>query len=253
MEKKFIGDVKWIDPKFLVTENKYDRIESFFLGLGVIFNDLKGLILFEKLLLENYGKPGDKEVSSHAGNYGGIIIQVQKLIASTISEFFIFLKKNSYVFTNTEFKEILKRIPKSDMLFWYNIVAAAHGRFPTTTDLLKTMIHIRSNIAFHYDHSGKILRKAYISRFFGREDNDRSKKAYYSIGESTELTRFYFSDAAVEESLFLAAGKGFKKSSQEDISFETYRQEIRETIEVMSSTIISLLRAYIQLRRNRPH
>lgn len=36
MLNKFNCDLKWIDPALLVTEEKLNKVESFFLGLGVI-------------------------------------------------------------------------------------------------------------------------------------------------------------------------------------------------------------------------
>ena len=52
MTKQFKGELKWINPQLLISEKNHDKIESFFLGLGVIFNDLKGLILFERMLIK---------------------------------------------------------------------------------------------------------------------------------------------------------------------------------------------------------
>ncbi len=253
MSNKFRGELNWISPNLLITENKHDKTESFFLGLGVVFNDLKGFILFEKMLIDNYARPKDHEVSVNAGNYYGIRVQIDKLIASTINEFFIFLKKNTDILSGSEFEEVLNRIATSDKQFWNALVAAAHGRLPKVDDLLRAIVLIRSNFTFHYDHSGKILKNGYISRFFGKAQDPGKEFAYYSMGDSIENTRFYFSDAAVQESLHIAAGKKPKETSIGDASVEKFRSQIRETVNVISATIASLLKNYIQLRRNRPH
>lgn len=250
---RFIGELEHISPKLLITEKEYNRVESFFLGLGVVFNDLKGIILFEKMLIDYYEKPQDNEITSHAGNYGGVYIQIQKLIASTINEFFAFLRKNSDLLNTNEFKEIFKKLNKEERVLWEGMIAASRNKFSRVTDFMKTIAQIRSNVAFHYDHSGKILRSAYISYFFGKTHDGRNKHAYYSIGDSIENTRFYFSDAAVEESLYIAAGKKLKESHVGNTSLEKYRQQTRETIEVMSAVISSILKKYIKLRRNLPH
>ncbi len=253
MSNKFRGELSWINPNLLITENKHNKTESFFLGLGVVFNDLKGLILFEKMLIDNYEKPKNCEVSVNAGNYYGIIVQIDKLIASIINEFFIFLKKNADVLAGSELKEVLNRIATSDKQFWNAMVAAAYGKLPKAEDLLRAIMQIRSNFTFHYDHSGKVLKNGYISRFFGKAQDIGKEFAYYSIGDSIENTRFYFSDAAVQESLYIAAGKKPKEISIGDASVEKFRSQIRETVNVMSATIVSLLKNYIQLRRDRPH
>ena len=199
--------------------------------------------------MEIYEKPGNDEITSHAGNYAGTRVQIQKLVASTINEFFIFLKKSADVFVTTEFKEIVDRLAKSDKQLWDGMVSAAHNKLPTATDLLKTIVQVRSNIAFHYDHSGKILRNAYISRFFGKSQDGKSKLAYYSIGDTIGNTRFYFSDAAAEESMHIAAGKKPKEDVAVDSAFTIHQEQIIQTIEAMSATISSILKNYIQVRR----
>jgi HEPN domain-containing protein len=80
----------------------------------------------------------------------------------------------------------------------------------------------------------------------------RNKVAYYSIGESVETTRFYFADLAVQEALYIAAGKVPKTSSIGNSLLETYQKNIVDTVLIMSAAISSLLKNYIQSRRNRP-
>jgi len=249
--EKFKGELSWIDPDKLITEDSYNKTESFFLVLGVVFNDLKGLILFEKMLTDYYERPKNGEVTSHVGNYSGTMVQIKKLIASTINEFFIFLKKNSDVFSESEFKQIFNRLSRSDKQLWEAMVAASHRKLPNVTNLLDSIVQIRNNIAYHYYQSGKALRNGYISRFFGKTKDDRNKFAYYSIGDSLEATRFYFSDAAVEESLYMAAGKKPKEDIIGDISLKNYQEQVIEIIKVMNAAIASLLKNYIQSRRNR--
>lgn len=253
MLNEFGGELRYIDPKFLITKGAPTRVEGFFLGLGAVFNDLKGLLLFEKLLTENYRVPAEGEISSHAGNYQGMVVQLQKLMASMISEFFVFLNAHSKVFSDVEFKEILNRLSQFDRRFWNGIVAASRGELPNAEDLLKAIVHVRSNTAYHYDNSGKVLPRAFQSLFFGEGEGAYSKQAYYSLGDTINLTRFYFSDAAVEESLHLAAGKKIGQNSLGDNNLARYREQIRQTILAMSATILALMKNYIQSRRNKPH
>src|SRR3989344_2593680 len=252
MEKRFNGELKWIKPSLLVNENNLDKTESFFLVLGVIFNDLQGLILFEEMLVDNYEKPENKP-TSHDGHYAGVLVQIQKLIASTINEFFVFLKINKNVLTTDQFKEIFNQLNKTDRQSWNAIIAAANNNLSSVTELLKSMVYIRSNFAFHYDHSGKILRRVYISRFFGNHNDEKADLAYYSIDNNIKNTRFYFADAAVEESLFIAVGKKTKESSAGNEALKRYQSQIRETINVISTVIQSLLKKYIQLKRGHPN
>jgi hypothetical protein len=249
MAKRFSGNLEWIDPKLLVTEGESSQVESFFLSLGVVFNDLKGLILFDAILTDSYEKIAIGEVTAHSGNYAGTRVQIQKLIASTINEFFKLLEGQYGILANSEFKEILNRLAKSDKKLWEEMFSAAHGERPSASGLLKTILYIRNNVAFHYDQSGKALTRAYISKFFGKADDATKEFAYYSIGDNMEETRFYFSDAAVEEALYLGAGKVFKEKSVGDPSFERYQAQANETVKKMNIAIASLIKKYIQFRR----
>lgn len=252
MGKKFGGKLNWVDPKLLVDENNHNKVDGFFITLGVVFNDLNGLLMFESLLVSNYEKPETIEATNHAGHYWGLLLQVHKLLVSTISEFFVFLKKSTDVFSEVEFKQVLERLSKSDESLWSGVVAAAHGRLNSVNSFLNAIVQIRSNIAFHYDHSGKVFRGGYISKFFGKNRDDSNKSAYYSLNDNPQETRFFFSDAAAEECLNIAAGKKFKDSPLGDPAIKEYRAKIGETIVALNRIISILLKNYIQKRRNRP-
>lgn len=247
-QKEFKGDLEWISPDKIIKGN--DIVGSFFIGFGTIFNDLKDLILFEQLIVDSYRKPQADECSAHMGSYGGIMIHIKKLIASTINEFFIFLEKNDDVLNTAEFKDILEKLPKLEKEEWNGMVSAAHGKLPKASDFIKTLVRIRSNFTYHYYQSGKVLGRGFRSRFSNEQKDERNKCAYYSIGETLGLTRFYFSDAAVEEALYIEAGKGEKKKIIGDASFEKYHLQINATIEIMSKVIMLLLKKFLQTRRN---
>ena len=94
MKIEFKGELSEINPSYLFSNDKSDEIDNFFLVLAVIYNDVKGLILFQKLVMDTYEPPSlDPDVVNvHAGEYGGVFIQITKLIIGTIHEFFNFLK-----------------------------------------------------------------------------------------------------------------------------------------------------------------
>lgn len=247
MQDRFEGDLSWIDPNFIIIKNENSNIDGFFIALGSIFNDMQGLILFEKLLSDKYEKPNPAEVTAHAGYYSGVMVQIQKLMVCTIHEFFIFLKNNPSVYESAEFKIILERLSKSNQKLWDFILAAAEDRAPSTTELLKSILKIRNNIGFHY--SGKTLRSGYLSRFFGNTKDEKNKLAYYSVGPDFRSTRFYFSDAATEEALYNMGGKKIGESSIGNISLEKYKGQVIEAIELITNIISILLKNYIQSRR----
>ncbi len=203
------------------------------------------------MLTDDYDPLKLGEVTDHSGNFAGVRVQIQKLIASTVNEFFRLLDSQYGILANPEFNELLVRLAKSDKELWEELFAATHGEHPSANALLKTLLYIRNNVAFHYDQSGKALTKAYVSKFFGKADDATRDSAYYSIGNDMGETRFYFSDAAVEEALYLGAEKTFKEKSVGDPSFEKYQAEVRETVGKMNGAITSLMKKYIQSRRSR--
>jgi hypothetical protein len=247
MKNIFSGELKYINPKLLVSEDKDDKIENFFITLGLVFNDLKGLILFEKLVIDNFEKPQEDKATSHLGNYGGVMAQIHRLFASAIHEFFEFLNENEEILSKNEFKEIMNKLPVEDKSLWEGLFAAAAGNLYKLTDFLKTLLRIRNNLGFHYYDSGKNLRRGYVS-FFNRKKNCKNEFAYYSIGETVEVTRFFFSDAAADEAVQLVAGKEEKGEANDPL--EQYRNQLTYTINVLNLAIISIFRKYLQSRRN---
>jgi hypothetical protein len=246
--KEFEGDLKSISPSRIISEN--DKVGAFFVVLGLIFNDLKDLIIFEQLVTCNYRKPTESECSDHSGNYGGMMIHISRLFAGIINEFFSFLEKNDDVLDDAEFKNILERLPKEENETWHGMVAAAHGKLPKASEFLSTLIRIRGNFTYHYYQSGKVLKKGFASKFYNEEIDDRNKFAYYSIGETSEFTRFYFSDAAVEEALFLETGKNEREKVAGNACIEEYKLTMGSTIRIMQRIIILLMKNFLQVRRN---
>ncbi|MEK7066159.1 MAG: hypothetical protein AAB965_01135, partial [Patescibacteria group bacterium] len=180
-------------------------------------------------------------------------VQVKKLKASFIHEFFVFLKENHNIVECAEFIEILERLPVGEKAIWCEIVSVALGRSEKLSDFSDTLSRIRDNIGFHYYQSGKVLKKSFNSRFFGEERvNQKSRTAYYSVGNTLGETRFYFADAAVEEYLFLQAGKPVSKSSLENDLIKKYEIKVRDTIEVMNRILMLLLKNFLSIRRHNP-
>ena len=109
---EFQGRLRKIYPKRLINPEVKDELQTFFLTLGMIYNDFKNLILFEKLVVENYRKPKKDEVSAHAGEYGGVLIWVHKNFVAYINEFFLFIKENKGIIESNKFQEIISGIGK---------------------------------------------------------------------------------------------------------------------------------------------
>ena len=214
-EQEFKGELKHIEPYRLIKEED-DSVARFFLVLAVVFNDLKGLTLFDKLINNTYRKERLEEVSVQVGELGGISTQINKLFISNIREFFDFLKENKEVLLTTEFKEVLLKTNKDIQNRWKDITDVAFGGLPDSSDFTKYLILIRNNVAFHYNQSGKELKKSFCDYFYKKEKFSRNDLAYYSIGETMEGTRFFYADAAVQEYMGLTKND---KSGSFDIKY----------------------------------
>ncbi len=245
MEKqKFAGELKHIEANRIIKENKNDSIDNFFLVLAVVYNDLKGMVLFEKLVFDTYEPVSmNDEISFHMGEYGGIFTQTRKIFISYLREFFEFLKENEQILSSTEFKGVLSKTNKDITIRWNNLVDIALNKSKDTSDFTNYLVRVRNNVASHYYQSGKELRKAFCNIFFKKEKVEQNKLAYYAIGENMEKTRFFYADAAVQEYLRSTINdteKGFEVK---------YKTELSAIIDNMNWTILRLLKAYL---KNRP-
>lgn len=242
-KQQFKGELKHIEPYRLIKKDKNDSVANFFLVLAVVYNDLKGIVLFEKLILDIYEQPLPTDISSHAGEHGGIFTQTRKIFISCLREFFTFLEENKEVLSSTEFKDILNKTNKDIQNRWNNIIDIAfNNESKNTSDFNKYLIQVRNNVTFHYNQSGKELRKAFCNFFYKREKIEHNKLAYYSIGENMETTRFFYADAVVQEYLRSTTNDNVKGFDPK------YKTELSAIINDMNLTILRLLKAYLKSR-----
>lgn len=228
-KEEFSGNLQGISPGLIIDEGSKDESQSFFLILGSIFNDLKGLIFFQKLVEDNYRKPELNEVSAHAGEYNGLIAQADKLLIATVGEFFIFLEKNKSFLGSYKFLLLLKKLNIENRNCWNDLIKLNGG-----STILSKIARVRSNVAFHYDHSMEEIKKGFIKSFFSdRKDLPQHKKAYFSFGNTMKETRIYYSDAAVADYIHHLL----------DIKD---RAEIKTALDRMNRAIQGLLYVYIE-------
>ena len=225
------------------------KLKTFFLTLAVVFNDLKGLVHLEKLITDNYRYPEKEETTIHAGEYGGMLVHVQKLFIGTIQEFFKFLSSNESIILRGELQFLLNKMPKQIQERWDIIMDIACGKNPKMTNFTTTLIKIRNNLSFHYNQSGKILREAFIKRFFHKTKKEQNKSAYYSIGDNMEQTRFYFADASQQQFLVTMSYE-VEGSESEDVLVisQNYAKTILSIINDMNFAIMTLLKTYLKER-----
>lgn len=228
-KKEFEGQLIGVFPDLLIDKTEDNQYESFFLILGMVYNDLKGLILFQKLIEDTYRKPDLNEVSIQ-GEYGGLILQTNKLIISTIAEFLIFLDKSRKITSSIKFVLLMKELSQDKRNIW----AKLNDPTPDSTSILSSFAKIRSNITSHFDHSMTQLRYGFIESFYGEhKDLAQRKEAYFSLGSDMASTRFYFSDAAVQGYINLCL-------TEKDIA------KIGEFVDDMNSTLQAILKIHLK-------
>lgn len=240
--EKFKGTLEKIDPNLIINQTKKDEIEDFFLVLGVVFNDLRDMILFQVLLNKIYEKP-TTEVNVHNGTYGGVVTYMNKFAAAFINEFLIFLEHNKAVFSSSQFELILRSLPKKKRDVWNDLIDIALSKTPRSSTFTKVLLQIRANITFHFYDAKKVLRKSFIDRFFKQGKAGHNDYACFSIGSNMESTRFYYCDAAVQEYFNT---KGQEVETQNLINFNI---QLKEVIEDMNETIIALMTQFIDSRK----
>lgn len=234
--KEFKGDLKKIEPVKILNNDKKDDLEDFFLVLGMVFNDIKGILLFSSLLKETYRPLEPMETSVHSGEYGGLKLQINKMMVSLISEFLVFIRNNKSIVNNPRFALIIKNSSKEIKSYWdfiYN--TAISERSKNKDDFSSRAFIVRNNIVFHYDQSLSQLRQGYIEKFFDSPKDSSNKYAWYSLGSTIEETRFFYCDGAVEQYLKKHLIGNNYNYLEENIKF----------IDKISNVIFSITKEYI--------
>ncbi|MFA6257387.1 MAG: hypothetical protein WC671_00020 [Candidatus Paceibacterota bacterium] len=236
--KEFEGELKSIFPNKLIEKSKNNDFDNFFLVLGLIFNDFKDIILFNELIHETYLKPkldGSEPPSVHLGHWGGIQNHLNRLMVGLISEFLIFLDKNKKTINSISFKLFVKNLPHDVRQDWNKIQNVLQDS--DSKDFLSKIAEIRSNVTFHYDQSLTQLRIGFIEKFITSTKNNYNKQAFYSLGNTIQTTRFYYSDGAAEE---------YVKKEMKYLSNENYNKEMRELVDKTNTTIRFMMEHYLK-------
>jgi len=239
--EEFVGELQKINPQRIINHQEPSHLDNFFLTLALVFNDLKGIVLFERMMIERFRRPDIGECSVQCGEYGGLLVETSKFFGGVINEFFIFLSKNKDVIDSYTFKGILKSINKEERQLWEEIIDIAFNKVGGASDFSKILKIIRNHIAFHYFGSHEDLKNGFISFFFKKDKIQHNEFAYYSMGNpmTMENTRFYYIDAAEQEYL---------NSLSKD--YELFKKDVSKIIIKMNFAIAALIKEYI---RTRPH
>lgn len=248
--EEFTGKLEGISPKTLLGEKEH-AFEDFFLVLALVYNDLKGLLLFGVLLSEVYRQPELEELSPHAGEIYGLRTQQEKLIASHIREFLKFLMKRRSLLGTPKFRLFINQLNPEMQKLWGAIQGTAlRDEISDHSSFAYSLRRIRDNVGYHYDDAHKSLREGFESFFSQTPKNKGSEKALYALGNSMTETRFYFIDAAVRQYISLRAAN--VKMEGREMSTLEHATELTKTVSDMNQAIYALMKIYLSQKKARP-
>lgn len=197
------------NPAHVLPPDKDDYLSEernqFYLALAAIFNDLRGIVWFYDVM-KNFRHPEKGEVTSHAGDYNGLRVQLLKILISYLHEVTQFLRENCDTLNTDKFRMHFHKLSDRDQYIWNKLLALAElpSNIRLTDEgqkLVKFLIKIRNNTGYHYSQSGKNLAVGFRFHFFEIDNtsNKQNKYAYYSSSRSEfEANRYYYADAAVD-------------------------------------------------------
>lgn len=189
-----LGDLSEISPS-LIVRDEHDLVGRLILRLAVAFNDLKGMILLDQYRLAFAGTAAN-EISAHAGQSAGLLIQVHRFIGGIVNEALKVIDEERTAIDGAEVAELLASLPTPVQNFWRDIISEAQNSPQATNRTNRAMLaRLRNKSAFHYD--GTNLYEAF-HHFFTDTPTVYNAKAYYSAGVDMDGTRYFFADAAAQ-------------------------------------------------------
>ena len=240
------GKLHKIKPSSLIDkEGTIDKIDSFFLILALIYNDLKGLVCFDNFIRSH--KPPDlKIVSGPVGEYMGFKLQIFKLVSSCVYEIMLLIEDNSLVILSNRFLRYVSKLSGQDSYIWKLLLDIANKKGAGKQDqknkeFRDLLVKIRNNVTFHYHQSGKTLAIGFRNHFFkhGQEVADSFNFAYYSLQQTNFYNnRFYYADAALEGYLNNCIGSIDDKNKVGEIIYDLLAK--------ISKVIAGLLEQYLK-------
>lgn len=170
---------------------------DFVLSLALAFNDLRDLLIAERLLRSTGTE--DKRATVERGQFGGAQVHLFRLLAGFLHELVDLIRKERKSPCHPFFKSLLSEIPTPAVSMWRTVVDTAFASGPHGNDFGRFLFDTRNTVAFHYD--SKVIGRGFRARF-----EDREGPPFASIGSSMAETRFYFGDAAAQEVMWQKAG-----------------------------------------------
>ncbi len=222
----------------LILQHDADQLGRFFVALSLAYNDLKGMVLFERYLLAK-GRPAANDWSPYAGQWRGTHVQIHRFVAGILHEVMVLIAKNEIVVESADMRKIVAQLGPKARAAWQSLVDSALG---TNGDTSKLLLRIRNNAGFHYD--AKALGEGYQRQFrinAAAAPTEGNLKAQYSYGPDMDGTRFFYADAAAQQ-LMMMIGVQYGGTKADD--------EVVALAKEMNDAIAPLIESFLSCRSN---
>lgn len=233
-----LAKLQHFDPAAFVSEDKdTQKLCDFILTLALIYNDFCDLLFIFDLHLKNPPVPDYPKVSTERGHYTGMQLHIMRLIYSLFRETLYLIRGRKEIVDSSSFQEIYRSLSKEDKACWSALVAAANEETGGATEFNRFLETIRSKVTFHYVDISHISN-GYRRHFYG-DSGQKLQDAFISRGMSMSEDRFYFADAAIENSMKL-----WREGREEEFQKQTkdYSQNIGAAIRAIVNNFIQNFR-----------
>lgn len=214
------------------------EVESFFLSLSLIYNDIKGICVLERDFVDKYRRPIDGEISGHAGEWCGIKNQLFKILASTLYEALNLIQSRKSLIEGSMFQRYYQKLNRRDKNIWFLLlnVSGVNKEIDYNQDDIKSfeklLIMIRNKISYHYDNGGIDLLNGYRKYFYNDLEKPGKDAAMYSTLRSDFWqNRYYYADAALVGFLHNEYAK--LGHPEQNITDTIYEMAIRVAVVIM--------------------
>ena len=233
-----LGSKLKFDPGKLFNEDQYRETDALVVSLALIFNDIKGLVLFISAFEEVAPSTEDGPTSAKVGQYSGIQSQIIRYKIGIFRELLMLLKEKKDLLSTEIIKRAYNKMDGSAQTNWDQIkFIAIENKMPDSMKQFKTaFIKMRNHGAFHYYQTDPIA-EGYEYHF--SKDAPTSKNAYLSKGKTLEETRFYFADAAIS---------GLYEKWIDEMKEPNFFQVLENYIKLTHSSIRSFVISYLAER-----
>ncbi len=211
---------------------------SFVLALALFYNDFRDAEYGRRLLQQN-APQGKYERRPDWGAHCGIETHFIRYFMGLLYELVELIKDNKDYLSEPFFRTVIDRMRLPQQQDWQGIVDVSLDRSSPNRAAQIIMVAkcIRRDIAFHYV-GGSVFngyRKCFLSP---GEKNPEHEKAFLSLGDSMQKTKFYFADAAAQTYLkqYLGADP------------ESFFRDTQEVFQAINFCILNLVQSFIDAR-----